>query len=92
MSKQRSREQVKAIDKFIIENYPLHGADFCAQALRESLQYIRGRIGANGVIKSKKMRSADDMRQRIEYLKLLNSELRLENMKLIDENRRLKNG
>jgi hypothetical protein len=85
LSKRRSAERIKAIDNFIKENYPTHGADFCAQQLRESAQYVRRRAGRHGIIKLKWVRSRHDMEQRIEHLVSLNKELRLENMKLIAE-------
>ena len=40
----KSKEKIISIDKFVIENYPLHGADFCAEALDETANYIRTRV------------------------------------------------
>ena len=91
MSKRRTNERVKEVDLFIANNYPVHGADFCAQALREPISYIRGRVTVKGVGKLKSMRSRHDMEQRLDFLVSLNKELRLENMKLIVESRRLEN-
>lgn len=82
MNKRKSSIQIKAIDKYISETCPIHGADFCAQQLCESLQYVKGRIKTMKIGKLKVMRSEADMEQRIEYLIGLNKELRLENMKI----------
>jgi hypothetical protein len=85
MSKRRAPSRVKEIDNFLRDNYPLHGADFCAQALSEPVKYIQARSTVIGVGKSRMMRSEASMKQRIEYLLKLNAELRIENMKLIEE-------
>lgn len=81
-TKRRSSQHVKNVDSFILDNYPIHGADFCAVSLKESLQYIKSRVHIKKVAKLKPMSCEEDMRQRIKYLEGLNMELRLENMKI----------
>lgn len=81
----KSKLQIQAVDKFIAQNYPLHGAKFCAEALNETVDYIRIRAGV------KKIKLIDKTgKDLIKFVRNLNKSLRLENIKLIDENRRLK--
>ena len=79
----KTKQRIAEIDKFIALNYPLHGARFCADALKESVEYIRIRAGC------KKITRLDDKSVTTAYLKGLNKALRLENIRLIMEKRRL---
>ncbi len=82
----RSKTKIAAIDKFVIENYPLHGADFCAETLNETADYIRTRIKQHKLTRITKR----DDKKMVEYVRDLNKSLRLENIKLIVNNKRLK--
>ena len=81
----KSKSQIQAVDKFIAQNYPIHGTKFCAEALGETPDYIRTRAGIKKIKLSDK--SDDSL---VDYIRDLNKALRLANIKLIDENRRLK--
>ena len=82
----KSKTKIAAIDKFVKENYPLHGADFCAEALNETAAYIRTRVKQH---KLSRITKRDDKKM-VEYVRDLNKALRLEMIKMIMENRRLK--
>ena len=81
----KSKPQIQAVDKFIAQNYPLHGAKFCADALNEPVEYIRIRAGVKKIKRTDK--TGDSL---VKFVRNLNKALRLENIKLIDENKRLR--
>ena len=82
----KSKTKITTIDKFVKENYPLHGAEFCAETLNENADYIRTRVKQH---KLSRITKRDDKKM-VEYVRDLNKALRLELIKLILENKRLK--
>ena len=85
MRKRRSKHRVIEIDKFLGENYPVHGAEYCSEILEEPIDYIKIRVQNKKIIRT--TRTGEDL---IEYVRSLNKSLRKENMLLISDNRRLR--
>ena len=89
----RTRERVRRIDEFLIENYPSTSTDYCAEFLDEPVYYIRRRVGYLKLKKDKaKSRKTDGkpieediqisvLKDRIKDLEEMNRELRKELIK-----------
>lgn len=90
MQRRRTPEELKIIDKFIAENYPDKGPDFCASHLKLGLPYIVSRACLKQIKFNKpEAQKYETKLEEIERLKNNNAALRKENIKLIVKNKSL---
>lgn len=98
MRNHRTHERVAEIDAFIGKHYPEHGPEYCAEKLSESKSYIQNRAWLNHVKTNKPKKRGrkpcagekSNWKAKYEKLQGYHKELRAEMMRIMAENKRLK--